>query len=145
MLLLSLLVFAASTPAALSAETSGIFVGNLRTRQHNTKGAVYAVDEKTLVVRHFEYDGTAPDAFFWVGASGSTPNLNGTILPYPFAGKFYDYNDKVSILSILIPALIFRLILYSRISDEKSSSTKHNIHTCVVCRYGVLKAQNPTY
>ena len=45
----------------IAAETnSGVYVGEIKTRQHNTKGSVYAVDEKTIVVKRFQYDGTAP-------------------------------------------------------------------------------------
>ena len=40
----------------------------------------------------FEYDGAGPDAFFWVGTEGS-PSAVGTILPYPFKGKFFEYED----------------------------------------------------
>ena len=36
------------------------------------------------------------DAFFLAGKTGDKPNTDGTILPYPFDGKFYDYNDKSS-------------------------------------------------
>ena len=88
--MMSLLAFAAGV------DDNGVFVGRLKTKQHNTKGAVYAVDEKTLLIKNFTYDGTAPDAFFWVGTNGIKPTLDGTILPYPFAGKFYEYSDKES-------------------------------------------------
>ena len=40
----------------------------------------------------FEYDGAGPDAFFWVGTEGE-PSTVGTILPYPFKGQFYEYED----------------------------------------------------
>ena len=62
------------------------------------QGDVYAINEKTLVVKKFEYDGEAPDAFFWVGKTGNKPTLDGTILPHPFTGKFYEYADKVPML-----------------------------------------------
>ncbi len=71
-------------------------MGHLKTFQHDTKGDVYAIDEKTIVVKKFTYDGTAPDAFFWVGKSSNKPNLDGTILPHPFTGKFFEYSDKNS-------------------------------------------------
>lgn len=31
------------------------------------EGDVYAIDESTLFIKGFAYDGTGPDAFFWVG------------------------------------------------------------------------------
>ena len=49
-----------SASLVLGESNSGVYIGDLKTRQHNTKGAVYAVDEKTIVVKHFQYDGTAP-------------------------------------------------------------------------------------
>lgn len=71
----------------------GVMVGKLENYSHDISGTVYAINEKTLVVKGFTYDGTGPDAFFWVGTEGS-PSRNGIILPYPFEGKFFEYNDK---------------------------------------------------
>ncbi len=53
-------VFLVSAYTAAAAPTSGIYVGDLKTFQHNTKGSVYVLDEKTIVVKNFQYDGTAP-------------------------------------------------------------------------------------
>lgn len=55
-----------------------------REKFHNLfqQGVVYAVDESTLFVKGFAYDGTAPDAFFWVGNT-ARPNPEGYIIPYP--------------------------------------------------------------
>ena len=50
-------------------------------------------DEKTLVIKGFGYDGTGPDSFFLAGTSKKISS-DGIILPYPFQGKFYDYEDK---------------------------------------------------
>lgn len=46
------------------------------------KGSVYAVDESTLFIKNFAYDGTGPDAFFWVGKT-PRPSPEGFIIPYP--------------------------------------------------------------
>ena len=52
-----------------------------------------------MVIEKFTYDGQAPDAFFLVGTGSNTPNSDGIILPHPFKGKFYDFEDiKVPIL-----------------------------------------------
>ena len=75
-----------------SVQDDGVFVAELRTLAHGVKGKLYAMDEKTLIVKNFGYDGQGPDAFFWVGTSG-VPSDEGTILPYPFTGKFYKYDD----------------------------------------------------
>ena len=81
--------------AALSATALGeVKVGEIRTRAHQVSGTVYAKDEKTLIVKGFTYDGAGPDAFFWVGTQGSRPSSVGTILPHPFKGKFYEYEDQ---------------------------------------------------
>ena len=45
---------------ALAEDHSGVYVGDLQTRQHNTKGSVFAIDEKTILVKKFTYYGTAP-------------------------------------------------------------------------------------
>ena len=39
-----------------------------------------------LVIDGFTYDGTGPDAFFWVGTQGTKPSTDGIILPHPFQG-----------------------------------------------------------
>ncbi len=41
----------------------------------------------------FKYDGSGPDAFFWVGTLGNEPNENGHIVPYPYTGRFFHYLD----------------------------------------------------
>ena len=53
------------------------------------QGSVYAVDESTLFIKGFTYDGTAPDAFFWVGNT-ARPTPEGYIIPYPeeYSGRY---------------------------------------------------------
>ncbi|XP_059045492.1 protein Skeletor, isoforms B/C isoform X3 [Achroia grisella] len=55
---------------------------------HGIRGTVYAVDESTVFVRGFAYDGTGPDAYFWVGDTPQ-PSPEGTLVPYP-----EDYNSR---------------------------------------------------
>lgn len=43
-------------------------------------GDVYAVDEWTLLLVDFNYDGTGGDTFFWAGDSGR-PGPQGFIVP----------------------------------------------------------------
>ncbi|XP_058057162.1 protein Skeletor, isoforms B/C [Anopheles bellator] len=57
-------------------------IGRLTNFGHGIKGQVFAVDESTLFVKGFAYDGNAPDAFFWVGNS-PRPSPEGYIIPYP--------------------------------------------------------------
>ncbi|XP_033632784.1 protein Skeletor, isoforms B/C-like [Asterias rubens] len=58
----------------------GALVGSLSTINHGVTGTVYAVDSDRLLIRGFTYDGTAPDAFLWIGDT-DRPDASGTILP----------------------------------------------------------------
>ncbi|KAH8374669.1 hypothetical protein KR200_003355, partial [Drosophila serrata] len=60
----------------------GSYVGEFTNFAHGIKGRIYAVDESTLFVKSFAYDGTGPDAFFWVGKT-PRPSPDGYIIPYP--------------------------------------------------------------
>ncbi|KAG8286438.1 hypothetical protein J6590_060357 [Homalodisca vitripennis] len=60
----------------------GRLIGQLQEYAHGIKGTVYAVDESTMFVKGFSYDGTGPDAFFWVGNT-ARPSPDGYIVPYP--------------------------------------------------------------
>lgn len=55
-------------------------LGNFKTLYHKVAGEVYALDDSTLFIKNFMYDGTAPDAYFWMGSS-SAPDKNGVIVP----------------------------------------------------------------
>jgi len=83
------------TLVALSstAHGEGVKAGEFTNYAHGIGGSVYALDEKTLLIKGFTYDGSGPDAFFWAGTQGS-PSSVGTILPYPFDGKFFEYEDQ---------------------------------------------------
>lgn len=60
----------------------GKLIGSLKNYAHGIKGDVYAVDDTTIFIKGFCYDGTGPDAYFWVGNS-SAPTPQGYIVPYP--------------------------------------------------------------
>ncbi|KAM0725706.1 Protein Skeletor, isoforms B/C [Formica fusca] len=60
----------------------GELIGLLQEYAHGIKGTVYAVDDATIFIKGFSYDGTGPDAYFWVGNT-SRPNPDGYIVPYP--------------------------------------------------------------
>ncbi|XP_067210806.1 protein Skeletor, isoforms B/C isoform X2 [Linepithema humile] len=80
----------------------GKFIGSLQEYAHGIKGKVYAVDDATIFIKGFCYDGTGPDAYFWVGNS-SMPNPDGYIVPYPEIDKnrdpqqltAYNYSDII--------------------------------------------------
>jgi len=80
--------------AVAMANAEEKFIGKFTNYHHGIAGDVYAVDEQTLRIEGFEYDGAGPDAFFWAGTQGSTPGNVGIILPHPFDGTFYDYEDR---------------------------------------------------
>ncbi|XP_063596023.1 protein Skeletor, isoforms B/C-like [Penaeus indicus] len=68
---------------ATGGDAAGYFgrlIGQLEPLHHQVQGEVYAVDSRTIHIRGFSYDGTAPDAFFY---GGSTPNPSeaGFIIP----------------------------------------------------------------
>lgn len=66
----------------------GRSIGTLKEYAHGIKGDVYAVDDTTIFIKGFTYDGTGPDAFFWVG-NGTRPSPDGFLVPYPedYAGR----------------------------------------------------------
>ena len=70
-----------------------IKIGELSNYFHDIGGTVYVLSNNKIFIKGFTYDGTGPDAFFFVGESGN-PNRIGTILSYPDNGVCYEYNDQ---------------------------------------------------
>ncbi|XP_059045505.1 protein Skeletor, isoforms B/C [Achroia grisella] len=58
----------------------GKYIGKLNTYHHQVSGDVYAVDDWTILLVKFNYDGTGEDTFFWAGDSGR-PGPQGFIIP----------------------------------------------------------------
>ena len=76
-----------------------IRVGEFTNKHHGVSGTVYYVDQRTFLIKGFTYDGTGPDAFFLAGTEAPLSNATakaGTILPYPFNDKFYEYGDPTA-------------------------------------------------
>ncbi|KAJ0170663.1 hypothetical protein K1T71_013435 [Dendrolimus kikuchii] len=67
----------------------GKYIGRLNSYHHQVSGEVYAVDEWTIVLVNFNYDGMGDDTFFWAGDSGR-PGPQGFIVP--------DQHGKTNIL-----------------------------------------------
>nr|CAI5861596.1 unnamed protein product [Callosobruchus analis] len=80
---------------------------------HGIKGTAYAVDESTIFIKGFCYDGTGPDAFFWVGNT-PRPSPEGTIVPYP---EDYVGRDPPVLQAHNNSDLILRLPMGKRIRD----------------------------
>ena len=75
-------------------EFKGVELGKFTEFHHGIAGTVYALNQSSLFVKDFQYDGAGPDAFFWAGTDSDKPSEDGVILPYPFEGKFYSYQDQ---------------------------------------------------
>ncbi|KAL5284543.1 hypothetical protein ACFFRR_006683 [Megaselia abdita] len=91
----------------------GSRIGQLTTFAHGINGTVYAVDETTLFIKNFVYDGTGPDAFFWVGKT-SRPSPDGYIIPYP---EDYIGSDPPVLQAHNYTDIILRLPMGKRIRD----------------------------
>ena len=64
---------------------------------YKTGGEVLVRDEKTIIVRDFTFLRKIKQqnsVVFLTGKSGEC-GFGQTILPYPFDGKFYDYNSEL--------------------------------------------------
>ncbi|XP_045455231.1 protein Skeletor, isoforms B/C [Melitaea cinxia] len=67
----------------------GKFIGKLNSYHHQVSGDVYAVDDWTILLVDFNYDGTGDDTFFWAGDSGR---------PGPLGFIVADQHGKTNIL-----------------------------------------------
>ena len=64
------------------------FLGAFKNNAHGIAGDIYSKGDDQLVIDGFTYDGTGPDAFFWIGTQGKKPSTDGIILPHPFEGMY---------------------------------------------------------
>ncbi|CAM1329807.1 Uncharacterised protein PB.1026, partial [Pycnogonum litorale] len=58
----------------------GLFLNEFTSYAHQVQGSVYAVDEYTLLIKNFFYDGNGQDTYFWAGST-SRPSNVGFIVP----------------------------------------------------------------
>lgn len=61
-------------------EYKGLLIGTFNSYHHQVNGEVYAVDDYTLLIKNFVYDGNGKDTFFWAGGS-NRPGTQGFIVP----------------------------------------------------------------
>ncbi|KAK9501220.1 hypothetical protein O3M35_011975 [Rhynocoris fuscipes] len=61
-------------------EYHGKHIGKLNSYHHQVAGDVYAVDQYTILLKGFSYDGNGADTFFWAGAT-NRPGPQGFIVP----------------------------------------------------------------
>ncbi|OWR41526.1 hypothetical protein KGM_200563 [Danaus plexippus plexippus] len=67
----------------------GKYIGKINSYHHQVSGDVYAVDDWTILLVDFNYDGTGDDTFFWAGDSGR---------PGPLGFIVADQHGKTNIL-----------------------------------------------
>lgn len=91
----------------------GTKIDSFQVYGHGIKGTVYAVDESTIFIKGFSYDGTGPDAFFWIGNS-PRPSPEGTIIPFP--DDYYERDPPV-LKAHNNSDIILRLPMGKRIRD----------------------------
>ena len=72
---------------------TGLKIGEFTGYNYGVGGTLYALNESTLFIKEFKYTGGGPDAFFLVGTQSKSPNRNGIILPFPYEGTHYEYDD----------------------------------------------------
>ena len=103
MMKLSILVptFIFILAGACMAAAEMVRVGEIRTLQYDVSGTVYVVDENTLKIEDFNYNGKGPDAFFYVGDSGG-PSGAGTLVPYPEGSSKNTVLTKADGLNIML-------------------------------------------
>ncbi|XP_050698739.1 protein Skeletor, isoforms B/C-like [Eriocheir sinensis] len=70
-----------SSGRAISEPYKGTYIGKLSTLEHKVTGHVYALDNITIYIEGFTYDGEAPDAFFFAGNNSPRPTSRGFIIP----------------------------------------------------------------
>lgn len=61
----------------------GRFISKLNSYHHQVTGDVYAVNQNTLLIKDFSYDGEGTDTFFWSGSS-DRPGPRGFLVPDEF-------------------------------------------------------------
>lgn len=67
-----------------------LFHGKIGKLCMQVSGDIYAVDDETLMLHNFVYDGNGKDTFFWAGSS-NRPSSKGYIVP--------DKNGRTNVLS----------------------------------------------
>lgn len=58
----------------------GTLVGNLNGHSNNVSGQVFAVDEQTLFIRGFSFDGLAADTYFWSSVLSQSPSAQDSFI-----------------------------------------------------------------
>eukprot|EP00092_Neocalanus_flemingeri_P033853 GFUD01036814.1.p1 GENE.GFUD01036814.1~~GFUD01036814.1.p1 ORF type:complete len:243 (-),score=55.08 GFUD01036814.1:35-682(-) len=76
-------------------DTGEVRIGTFSNHLYGVGGEVYSLDSQTIMIKGFTYTGKGPDGFFLAGTSGGKPSKTGdVVLPYPYEGKHYSYEDE---------------------------------------------------
>merc|ERR1712165_633508 len=98
-------------------------LGSFVELHHGVGGDVFALDEETIVIKNFVYDGQGPDAFLLAGTSGQPSKGGEVVFPIPNDdGRTYAYTDKdIPILGRFTgdKDVVLRLPPGRRVSDLK--------------------------
>ena len=96
-------------------EYKGRLIGTFNSYHHQVNGEVYAVDDFTMLVKNFVYDGNGKDTFFWAGGS-NRPGTQGFIVP--------NEDGRTNVLKRSVPSLGFLpmcLILKMQVSQRRDN------------------------
>merc|ERR1712038_292695 len=85
-----------SSSASFTTSDTGMKqIGSFEELHHGVAGDVFALDEETIMIKNFVYDGQGPDAFILAGTSGQPSKGGEVVLPVPNDdGRTYAYTDK---------------------------------------------------
>ena len=81
------------------------YIGSFTNYYHDIAGKVFAVDDQTLRIEGFAYDGEGPDAFFVVGTNADNPGEGETVKSvYSDALPSNDKDDPLLEIHLFNPA-----------------------------------------
>merc|ERR1712038_1941196 len=84
-----------STTSSTTIDTGMKQIGSFVELHHGVAGDVFALDEGTIVIKNFVYNGQGPDAFLLAGTSGQPSKGGEVVFPIPNDdGRTYAYTDK---------------------------------------------------
>lgn len=103
----------AELTSVLGEEYKGKSLGKLNSYHHQVNADVYAIDEYTLLLAGFTYDGTEADTFFWAGST-ARPGPQGFIIPNEY-GKYVMWHN---FFSIFLYSYSYFYVLYENCSPK---------------------------
>ena len=85
-------------PATTAVAPAPKYLGTFKNPSHDVKGDIFMLDQSTLYIQGFSFDGQAPDAYFWSDG-----------VPIPYYTRYF---------SMSIHNSIFHLFILSNISVD---------------------------